>query len=75
VFTLLALPESARDLSLSRLAREACIAAVTTDSATVETPGAVGAAVASRAVLPEAGVLTGAETAMLREWFDRIAAG
>jgi AcrR family transcriptional regulator len=76
-FTLIALPPERRDLTLSALARESTIAAVTT-----ETPahpdadgGPVGRAVALRAVLPQAAALSAAERGLLAEWLDRIADG
>jgi AcrR family transcriptional regulator len=71
--TLIALPEDRRDLALSRLAREALIAAITTDAAVVAEPGPVGAAVALRAALPQTAALTAPERALLTEWLDRIA--
>ncbi|MEV5746176.1 TetR/AcrR family transcriptional regulator [Actinoallomurus sp. NPDC052308] len=70
---LIALPEEARDLGLSDLAREAVIAAITTDVPVPASRGPVGAAVALRAVLPEATVLTEGEQTLLREWLDRVA--
>jgi hypothetical protein len=74
VLTLLAVDEGQRDLSLSNLAREAAIAAIVSDTSPLETPGPVGAAVALRAVLGDAGALTAGERTLLREWLDRIAA-
>lgn len=74
VLTLLDLPGPDRDLTLSTLAREACIAAITTDAPPLETPGPVGAAVALRAVLPDVTALSAAERGVLAEWLDRIAA-
>jgi AcrR family transcriptional regulator len=71
--TLIALPEDRRDLALSRLAREALIAAITTDAAVVAEPGPAGAAVALRAALPRVCALTAPERALLTEWLDRIA--
>jgi hypothetical protein len=56
----------------SGLAREAVIAAITTDAPAPPAPGPVGAAVALRAVLPQATALTRHERALLREWLDRI---
>jgi AcrR family transcriptional regulator len=73
VFALLAMPADRRDPALSGLAREACIAAVSTDQPTMEAPGPVGAAVALRAVLPDVTALTAAERGVLTEWLDRIA--
>lgn len=74
VFALLALEPDRRDPALSTMAREACIAAVTTDEPTLDVPGPVGAAVALRAVLPEVTVLSAAERGVLTEWLDRIVA-
>jgi AcrR family transcriptional regulator len=71
--TLIALPEDRRDPALSDMAREAVIAAITTDAPVPAAPGAVGAAVALRAVLPQTSALTAHEQALLREWLDRIA--
>ena len=51
--TLIALPENRRDPALSDTAREAVIAAITTDAPGPATPGPVSAAVALRAVLPQ----------------------
>jgi AcrR family transcriptional regulator len=72
VLALLALPADQRDPALSGLAREACLAAITTDDAALTTPGPVGAAVALRAVLPGITALTDAERAVLAEWLDRV---
>lgn len=74
VLALLALPPERRDPALSVLAREACLAAVTTDDTPLPAPGPVGAAVALRAVLPDVTALTAAERGVLAEWLDRIAA-
>ncbi|PRY02449.1 TetR/AcrR family transcriptional regulator [Allonocardiopsis opalescens] len=72
--TLISLPEDQRDPSLSEAAREAVIAAITTDAPPEEPRGgAPVAAVALRAVLPRTTVLTAAERALLAEWLDRIA--
>jgi len=71
--SLIALPEDRRDLALSDLAREAVITAITTGTAPPEPPGPVGAAVALRALLPQASVLTVHERGLLHEWLDRIA--
>jgi AcrR family transcriptional regulator len=72
-FTLIALPPEQRDPALSVLAREAVLAAVTTDAPTPTDAGLVGHAVALRAALPEAKVLTEPERGLLAEWLDRIA--
>jgi AcrR family transcriptional regulator len=70
---LIALPEDRRDPALSRLAREALIAAITTDAAVAAEPGPAGAAVALRAALPQTSALTAPERALMTEWLDRIA--
>lgn len=69
---LISTPEDRRDLVLSTMAREAVIAAITTDVPVSATRGPAGAAVALRAVLPEVSVLTATESALLTEWLDRI---
>jgi AcrR family transcriptional regulator len=71
--TLIALPEERRDPALSQMAREAVIAAITTDAPAPAVPGPVGASIALRAVLPQTSALTTHEQALLREWLDRIA--
>jgi AcrR family transcriptional regulator len=70
---LLGQPEDERDLTLSVAAREAVIAAITTE-APVAGPGPAGAAIALRAAVPGLGVLSDAEKVLLSEWLDRIAA-
>jgi hypothetical protein len=40
----------------------------------LDSPGPAGAAIALRAVLPEATALTGGERRLLEEWLDRLAA-
>ncbi|GGM84343.1 TetR/AcrR family transcriptional regulator [Dactylosporangium sucinum] len=71
--TLIALAEQDRDMTLSQLAREAVIAAITTDSPAAARPGPAAAAVALRATLPRTSVLTPHERGLLGEWLDRIA--
>jgi AcrR family transcriptional regulator len=74
-FTLIAVPPEQRDLTLSTLARESVIAAVTTDGTRADPAGGVVAgAVAVRAALPRLDGFTSAERALLGEWLDRIAA-
>lgn len=71
-FTLISTPPDLRDPDLSLRAREAAIAAVTTDGAGVDPDEDVrGAAVAMRAMAPRLSGLTSAETALLIEWMDR----
>jgi len=55
------------------MAREAIIAAITTDTPELAPPGPVSAAVALRAVLPQTTALTDREQSLLQEWLDRIA--
>jgi AcrR family transcriptional regulator len=73
---LIALPEHERESELSRIAREAVIAAITTTAAAAETgatSGLVNAAVTLRARLADADDLTGPERMLMQEWLDRIA--
>ncbi len=74
VLTLLAKAEGRRDQSLSEIAREAAIAAITTDIPAFESSGAAAAAVALRAVLPQVQSLSEGERALLTEWLIRLAA-
>ena len=71
---LIALPEERRDLTLSVLAREAVIAAITTTAPTPARPGARAAAIALRAQLAQTTALSASELSLLRDWLDRIAA-
>lgn len=71
--TILGQPEGQRDVTVSRLAREATITAVTTTAPATEKPGAVGAAIALRSGLSDAAGLSSAEKLLLGEWLDRIA--
>ena len=72
--TLISLPEDQRDPALIHAAREAVVAAVTTDRPVAASPGPAAAAVTLRAVLPQATALTASERGLLTEWLDRIAA-
>lgn len=72
VLTLLAMPEDRRDPGLSQVAREAAIAAITTESSVLESPGPAAAAVALRAVLQDATDLSDAERRLLDEWLNRL---
>ena len=74
VLTLLAMPEDRRDPDLSEAAREAVIAAITSASPALEGPGPAAAAIALRAVLPDAAALSDGERHLLEEWLDRLAA-
>jgi hypothetical protein len=70
--TLIATPGD-RDLELSQTAREAVIAAITSDPPAAASPGPAAAAVTLRAVLPQTDALTAPERALMQEWLDRIA--
>jgi AcrR family transcriptional regulator len=72
VFTLLVIPEERRDMRLSVMTREAVIAAITSEAPAVGTPGPAAAAIALRAALPAATVLTEGERHVLGEWLDRL---
>ncbi|WP_217496457.1 TetR/AcrR family transcriptional regulator [Curtobacterium sp. SGAir0471] len=70
VFTLLAMPSDARDLSLSERIRESIFAAVFTD----RSPGADrgGAAMQLKRELEDATALSPNERALLGDWLDRL---
>jgi AcrR family transcriptional regulator len=70
---LIATPADHCDPELSAMAREAVIAAITTDVPAVTAPGPAAAAVTLRAALPRTTVLTPHEQALLGDWLDRIA--
>ena len=74
VLTLLSKAEGHRDMTLSEIARETAIAAITTDAPAFASSGPAAAAVALRAVLPEAHSLSEGERSLLTEWLDRLAA-
>lgn len=71
--SLIAMPEDQRDTELSVMAREAVIAAITTDAPVAAAPGPAGAAVALRAALPQTSSLSAPERGLLAEWLGRIA--
>jgi AcrR family transcriptional regulator len=71
--SLIARPEPRRDPAVADLARDAVIAAVTTDAPIQATPGPAGAAIALRAALGRTAALTAPERALLEQWLDRIA--
>ena len=76
--SLIAMPPESRDPTLSELTREAVLAAITTgasDDETADGPRLARRAVSLKAVLAgAAGTLTSAETCLLSEWLDRLAA-
>ena len=69
---LIATPADRRDPALSATAREAVIAAITTDRPAGRDAGPVTAAVTLRAALPQVDEFTAGEKALLVEWLDRI---
>lgn len=73
---LIATPPVERDLGIAEIAREAVIAAVTTDPAPAVggEPPVAASARAVRAALPEADSLTPGEKALMTEWLDRLTA-
>ncbi|GIE47853.1 TetR family transcriptional regulator [Amorphoplanes nipponensis] len=71
---LIATPREQREPHLSATAREAVIAAISTDQPVGREPGPVTAAVALRAALPEVESLSAGEKALLAEWLERITA-
>src|ERR1700712_989995 len=66
--SLIAVPPAGRDPGLSAAAREAIVAAITTDAAEATAPGPVGAAVTLRAALDDVAVPPDAEPGLLAEW-------
>ena len=74
VLTLLGMPQGERDMTLSSMAREAALAAVTTEIPIYRKAGCAEAAIALRAVLDETVPLSSGECSLLVEWLDRLAA-
>jgi AcrR family transcriptional regulator len=74
--TLIGMPESERDPALSHAAREAIIAAITSDTLDAAAPDPAtalnSAAITLRALLPHTPDLTEPERALMHEWLDRI---
>ncbi len=70
--SLISTPADSRDLAVSVAAREAVIAAITTDRPVSRAPGPAAAATALRAVLPQVSGLSAAEKTLMGEWLDRI---
>lgn len=75
VFALLQVAEDERDMTVSTLARETCIAAVTNEGTELAEPGAFSAAIALRATVADVTSLTPAERDLLAEWLDRMTTG
>jgi hypothetical protein len=72
---LIATPADEREPELSSTAREAVIAAISTDRPVSREPGPVAAAIALHASLPQVAGLTPGEKVLLGEWLDRITPG
>jgi AcrR family transcriptional regulator len=72
VLTLLGMSENDRDMTLSKMAREAAITAITTEKPAYHKVGSKEAAIALRATLNETVRLSESERALLVEWLDRI---
>lgn len=72
VLTLLTMPQEQRDGGLSKAAREAVIAAITTDTPVAESPGLPAIAAALRVRLPDVAQLSQPERLLLDEWLRRI---
>lgn len=71
-FTVISMPPDQRDPDLSARAREAAIAAITTDGGAGDIgDGRRGTVVAMRAMAPALAELSDAERALLVEWMDR----
>ncbi|RKH18016.1 TetR/AcrR family transcriptional regulator [Corallococcus praedator] len=73
VLTLLRQPEGQRDLGLSDAAREATVAAITSEAATPANTDVRAVAAALRASIDRLGVLTKGESLLLSELLERIA--
>ncbi|ATB33603.1 hypothetical protein [Melittangium boletus] len=73
VLTLLRQPEGQRDLGLADAAREAAVAAITSEAATPANADVRAVATALRASMDRITVLTKGESALLSELLDRIA--
>jgi len=74
VLTLLGKADGHRDMDVSEIAREAAIAAITTDLPAFESSAPAAAAAALRAVLPEVEAFSDGERSLLTEWLNRLAA-
>jgi AcrR family transcriptional regulator len=73
VFSLLTQPDAHRDLGLSAVAREAIIAAITSDPVSASGQGVASAAVAMNALLEQTAVLSHGERHLMTELLSRIA--
>ena len=75
VLALLGMPKRVRNPGLATDAREAVVAAIANAAPSTKRPGPAGAAIALRASLDEAAMLTPGERHLLGELLDRICAG
>ena len=73
VLALLDVPYGNRDPGLATAAREAVIAAISHTAPITASPGPAGAAIALRASLTQANILTPGERLLLEELLDRVA--
>ena len=74
VLTLLAMQKGERDMTLSSIAREASLAAITRKVPVSRKAGSTEAAIALRALLDDTVPLSTGERSLLVEWLDRLAA-
>ncbi len=74
VLTLLGMLPGELDMTLSSMAREAALAAITTEVPIYKKAGSAEAAIALRAVLDDTAPLSEGERSLLVEWLDRLAA-
>ena len=74
VLTLLGMPQGEEDMTLSAMAREAALGAITTEKPLYKEAGRAEAAIALRAGLDETVPLSEGERSLLVEWLNRLAA-
>ena len=75
VLSLLDTPERDRDMSLAADAREAVVAAITTQDDSTAASGPVRAAISLGACVDQAIVMTPNERHLLKDWLNRVADG
>jgi hypothetical protein len=73
VLALLRQPEQERDMSVSDIARDAAVAAVTLEKSGMRIPTITATAVTLQAQLHSANALSEMERGLMSEWLDRIA--
>ena len=74
VLTLLGMLQGELDMTLSSMAREAALAAITTEVAIYKKASSAEAAIALRAMLDDTAPLSEGERSLLVEWLDRLSA-